>query len=74
MSETSAVKGRGNDNGGREKGTPTGMGWWEAEPGLGRVADGVADRVDRIKAIGNGQVPACAVAAWNLLWEILHSP
>lgn len=24
------------------------------EPGLGRVADGVADRVDRLKAIGNG--------------------
>jgi DNA (cytosine-5)-methyltransferase 1 len=25
---------------------------------MGRVADGVAYRVDRLKALGNGQVPA----------------
>jgi len=41
--------------------------WWEVEPRLGRVADGVADRVDRLKALGNGQVPAVAAAAWELL-------
>ena len=41
-------------------------GWWEVEPELGRVADGVADRVDRLEAIGNGQVPAVAYAAWEL--------
>jgi len=29
-------------------------GWWEVEPGLGRVANGVAHRVDRLRAIGNG--------------------
>jgi hypothetical protein len=27
----------------------------------------VAARVDRIKAIGNGQVPLCAATAWRLL-------
>jgi DNA (cytosine-5)-methyltransferase 1 len=42
-------------------------GWWETEPGLGRVANGVADRVDRLKAIGNGQVPAVAATAFNIL-------
>jgi DNA (cytosine-5)-methyltransferase 1 len=42
-------------------------GWWEAEPELGRVADGVAARVDRLKAIGNGQVPEVARRAWELL-------
>jgi len=31
------------------------------------VADGVAARVDRLKAIGNGQVPEVARTAWNLL-------
>lgn len=41
--------------------------WWAVEPGLDRVANGVAFRVDRIKAIGNGQVPAVAATAWNLL-------
>jgi DNA (cytosine-5)-methyltransferase 1 len=42
-------------------------GWWRSEPDVGRVADGVAARVDRLKAIGNGQVPAVAAAAWNYL-------
>ena len=32
-----------------------------------RVADGVTARVDRLKAIGNGQVPLCAATAWRLL-------
>jgi hypothetical protein len=31
------------------------------------VADGVAARVDRLKAIGNGQVSLCAATAWRLL-------
>ena len=39
--------------------------WWEIEPDLGRVADGVAARVDRLKAIGNGQVPEVARTAWE---------
>jgi DNA (cytosine-5)-methyltransferase 1 len=42
-------------------------GWWESEPNVGRVADGVAARVDRLKAIGNGQVPAVAALAWRIL-------
>jgi len=45
--------------------------WWEIEPNMGRVADGVAARMDRLKAIGNGQVPLCAATAWRLLKERL---
>ena len=41
--------------------------WWAVEPELGRVANGVDARVDRLKAIGNGQVPLCAATAWGLL-------
>ena len=41
--------------------------WWATEPDLGRVANGVAARVDRLKAIGNGQVPAVAALAWEML-------
>ena len=41
--------------------------WWETEPDLGRVAHGVAHRVDRLRAIGNGQVPAVAALAWRVL-------
>jgi hypothetical protein len=38
--------------------------WENAVP---RVDHGVAARVDRLKAIGNGQVPLCAATAWGLL-------
>ena len=41
--------------------------FWATEPNVGRVADGVASRVDRLKAIGNGQVPLCAATAWRIL-------
>ena len=41
--------------------------WWEIEPNVDRVADGVAAGVDRLKAIGNGQVPLCAATAWRIL-------
>jgi DNA (cytosine-5)-methyltransferase 1 len=51
---------RNNDEG-------TSSNWWDIEPNVGRVANGVAARVDRLKAIGNGQVPLCAATAWELL-------
>ena len=41
--------------------------WWLSEPGVDRVVDGVANRVDRLRAIGNGQVPAVAATAWQIL-------
>ena len=41
--------------------------WWEAEPGVGRMAHEVAYRLDRLRCIGNGQVPAVAALAWRVL-------
>ena len=43
--------------------------WWKVESNLDRVVDGMASRVDRLKAIGNGQVPLCAATAWRILSE-----
>jgi len=46
--------------------------WWETEPDVGRVVDGVASKLDRnsrIKALGNGQVPLTAATAWQVLIE-----
>mgnify|MGYP003627132438 CR=1 FL=1 len=43
--------------------------WWETEPNVGRVAHGVASRVDRLRSIGNGQVPLTAATAWRLLMD-----
>jgi hypothetical protein len=42
-----------------------------AETLVPRVATGVMARVDRLKAIGNGQVPLCAATAWQLLTKEL---
>ena len=41
------------------------------KPAMCRVAHGVANRVDRLKAIGNGQVPAVAAIAFLKLSEDL---
>jgi DNA (cytosine-5)-methyltransferase 1 len=45
--------------------------WWAAEPAVGRVANGLADRVEQLRAIGNGQVPAVAALAWRELSAVL---
>jgi hypothetical protein len=42
-------------------------GWWSVEPDLGRVADGVSNRIHRLKGLGNAQVPLQAAVAWKLL-------
>ena len=40
---------------------------WPPEPGVGRVVDGCADRVDRIRMLGNGVVPQTAAKAYLTL-------
>ncbi|MCH7628822.1 MAG: DNA cytosine methyltransferase [Proteobacteria bacterium] len=54
----------------RGRGAPSGCSWWDFEPAMGRVAHGVAHRVDRLRALGNGQVPAVVRAAWEFLSSI----
>lgn len=45
---------------------------WSIEPELGRVADGVAYRVDRLRACGNGVVPQQARLALEILISKLN--
>jgi DNA (cytosine-5)-methyltransferase 1 len=47
-------RGRPGDRGG------TDGDWWATEPDVGRVADGVPQRVDRLRALGNSLVPQIA--------------
>lgn len=60
-----------SDESGQHPGSPSF--WWSCDPGnepesgVGRVANGVANRVDRLRAIGNGQVPAVVRLAWETL-------
>jgi DNA (cytosine-5)-methyltransferase 1 len=42
---------------------------WPARAGVPILAHGVANRVEQLNAIGNGQVPRVAAAAWRLLSE-----
>ena len=53
IEETTTV---GADHGGRTPEYVTGE-WWPAEPNVGRVANGVPSRVDRLKCLGNAVVP-----------------
>ncbi len=42
--------------------------WWQREPdGIPRITDRRENRVSRLKAIGNGQVPQSAHVAWGWL-------
>ena len=51
-----------------------GFGSWPSESGICRVANGVAARVDRLKAAGNGQVCRVAAAAFSILSAQKEAP
>ena len=44
-------------------------GWWEAEPDVDRVVDGVPHRVDRIMCLGNAVVPQQAYPIFKAIAE-----
>jgi DNA (cytosine-5)-methyltransferase 1 len=76
---------RGNEHGGRrplqvggQRGTGqapdhghTGRIEWLPEPPVGRLANGVAHRVEQLRALGNGQVPSVAALAFTTLYRRL---
>ena len=43
---------------------------WPTEPNVGRVADGVPSRVDRLKGLGNAIVPQIAEALGRMIVEV----
>ncbi len=59
--------GRGWSKEETERALAFGRSEWGVESRVGRVAYGVAARVDRLKAIGNGQVPDVVELAWETL-------
>jgi site-specific DNA-cytosine methylase len=52
-------------NGGR--GSRQANGFWLPEPELGRVAHGIPNRVDRLRALGNAIVPQIAEALGRMI-------
>ena len=67
-SDQEGISGKPVDRGGEQRGWQNGMSW-SIEPNVGRVVDGCADRVDRIRMLGNGVVPQTAAKAWRTLNE-----
>jgi DNA (cytosine-5)-methyltransferase 1 len=45
--------------------------WWNTEPAVGRVANGIPRRVDRLKGLGNSIVPQIAEILFRLIKELL---
>ena len=43
--------------------------WWETEPDVGRVVDGVSARLDRLKALGNAVVPQIPELIGRAIYE-----
>jgi len=44
--------------------------WWQTEPSICRVVNGCPSRVDRLKALGNGQVVACTAFIGQQIMEL----
>ena len=59
----------GRDN---RHGVQTNVGgeWWQVEPDVGRVANGVSARVDRLRCLGNAVVPAQAYPIFEMIAEM----
>lgn len=79
--DSRTVKGGGAINEGDWFGAPDNAGSgsgesdrWPAEPGVGRMVDGLAYGMDRLKALGNGQVPRVAATAWRTLIDLDKLP
>ena len=54
--ETTGVTSCRQDNGTRAQAHAS-WEWWQTEPDVGRVADGISARVDRLRCLGNAVVP-----------------
>ena len=47
--------------------------WWQVEPSVGRVADGIPNRVDRLRGLGNAVVPQVAEYIGRLITTSLDA-
>ena len=74
--EVERLEAVGSESGGAvaEVTRPTRLHQWATEPGVGRVADGVPGRVDKLKALGNAVVPQCAYMVGQRVRSLLGDP
>ena len=63
-------KGEKSEREGKKCGAkPGGSEWWKSEPNVGRVANGISGRVDRLKGLGNAIVPQVAYEIFKAIVE-----
>ena len=55
---------------GKELFAPKCSSWWQTEPAVGRVVDGLPDRVDRLKGLGNAIVPQVAFEIFSAIGAV----
>jgi len=48
-------------------------GWNDQEAQVGRVTDETQNRADKLKCLGNGQVPLQAAVAFSYLWKVMEA-
>jgi len=58
---------------GKELFAPKCESWWEVEPGMDRVVDGLPHRVDRLKGLGNAVVPQVVYEIFSAINDIMRS-
>lgn len=56
---------------GRKKDKRMASGWWQDEPRVARVADGVSDRTHRLRCLGNAIVPQVAAEIFRAIQQTL---
>lgn len=69
LSAVEETGGQRDDNRGGAPEYVTGE-WWAAEPDVGRVANGVPSRVDRLKCLGNAVVPQQFYPVFKVIADI----
>lgn len=72
VADTKSIHAQGFDNRQREKESRR-SNWWSIEPSVGRVANGIPRRVDRLKALGNAVVPQITEYIGRLIIECENS-
>ncbi len=58
------------ENEGNQGKAPAVRGWWDAEPDVGRVVNGLPGRVDRLKGLGNAIVPQVAEVIFRAIERV----
>ena len=60
----------GKENEGTQGQAPAICGWWDTEPDVGRVVNGLPGRVDRLKGLGNAIVPQVAEVIFRAIERV----